>query len=119
MPEPKCDLAFILCAVRFEDRRVRVNVRDAATFADVGGRPVSVLVLVNPGEFDFELLLSERPDFEFVLSASPRAVDFRCCHVGLRRCSQDQDKTESAGGVFRIRDDEPATRIGARLHRTP
>ena len=28
-------------------------------------------------------------------------------------------KTESAGGVFRIRDDEPATRIGARLHRTP
>jgi hypothetical protein len=28
-------------------------------------------------------------------------------------------KTETEGGVFRIRDDEPAPRIGARLHRTP
>jgi hypothetical protein len=28
-------------------------------------------------------------------------------------------RTETDGGVFRIRDDEPAPRIGAGLHRTP
>ena len=28
-------------------------------------------------------------------------------------------KTETEGGVFRMRDDEPAPRIGAALHRTP
>jgi hypothetical protein len=28
-------------------------------------------------------------------------------------------RTETNGGVFRIRDDEPAPRIGAALHRTP
>jgi hypothetical protein len=28
-------------------------------------------------------------------------------------------KVETEGGVFRLRDDEPAPRIGARLHRTP
>ena len=28
-------------------------------------------------------------------------------------------KVETAGGVFRVRDDEPAPRIGAGLHRTP
>ena len=28
-------------------------------------------------------------------------------------------KTETDGGLFRIRDDEPAQRIGAGLHRTP
>jgi hypothetical protein len=28
-------------------------------------------------------------------------------------------KVETAGGVFRVRDDEPSPRIGARPHRTP
>jgi hypothetical protein len=28
-------------------------------------------------------------------------------------------KVEAAGGVFRVRDDEPRARIGPRLHRTP
>jgi hypothetical protein len=28
-------------------------------------------------------------------------------------------KVETAEGVFRVRDDEPAPRIGAGLHRTP
>jgi hypothetical protein len=28
-------------------------------------------------------------------------------------------RTEADGGVYRIRDDEPALRIGASLHRTP
>jgi hypothetical protein len=28
-------------------------------------------------------------------------------------------KVETAGGVFQVRDDEPARRIGAGLHRTP
>jgi hypothetical protein len=28
-------------------------------------------------------------------------------------------KVETAGGVFHVREDEPAPRIGARLHRTP
>jgi hypothetical protein len=28
-------------------------------------------------------------------------------------------KVETAGGVFRVRDDKPAPRIGAGLHRTP
>jgi hypothetical protein len=28
-------------------------------------------------------------------------------------------KVEAAGGVFRIREDEPVPRIGAGLHRTP
>jgi hypothetical protein len=28
-------------------------------------------------------------------------------------------RVETDGGLFRIRDDEPAPRIGARLHRTP
>ena len=28
-------------------------------------------------------------------------------------------KVETEGGLFRIRDDQPAPRIGARLHRTP
>jgi hypothetical protein len=28
-------------------------------------------------------------------------------------------KAETAGGVFQMRQDEPAPRIGARLHRTP
>src|SRR5213079_535612 len=30
-----------------------------------------------------------------------------------------KSKIETEGGVFRIRDDEPAPRIGAALHRTP
>ena len=28
-------------------------------------------------------------------------------------------KVETAGGVFQVREDEPAPRVGARLHRTP
>jgi hypothetical protein len=28
-------------------------------------------------------------------------------------------KAESAGGVFQVREDQPATRVGAGLHRTP
>jgi hypothetical protein len=28
-------------------------------------------------------------------------------------------KAETAGGVFQVREDEPAPRIGAGLHRTP
>ena len=28
-------------------------------------------------------------------------------------------KVETAGGVFRVRDDDPAPRVGAGLHRTP
>jgi hypothetical protein len=28
-------------------------------------------------------------------------------------------KVETSGGVFRVRDDEPAPRVGATLHRTP
>jgi hypothetical protein len=28
-------------------------------------------------------------------------------------------KVETTGGVFRVREDEPAPRVGARLHRTP
>ena len=28
-------------------------------------------------------------------------------------------KVETAGGVFQVRDDEPAPRVGAGLHRTP
>ena len=28
-------------------------------------------------------------------------------------------KTEAAGGVFQVREDEPAPRLGAGLHRTP
>jgi hypothetical protein len=28
-------------------------------------------------------------------------------------------KVETAGGVFQVREDEPAPRIGAGLHRTP
>ena len=28
-------------------------------------------------------------------------------------------KAETAGGVFQVREDEPAPRIGAELHRTP
>ena len=28
-------------------------------------------------------------------------------------------KAETAGGVFRVREDEPAPRVGAGLHRTP
>ena len=28
-------------------------------------------------------------------------------------------KTEAAGGVFQVREDEPAPRVGAGLHRTP
>ena len=28
-------------------------------------------------------------------------------------------KTEAAGGVFQVRKDEPAPRLGAGLHRTP
>ena len=28
-------------------------------------------------------------------------------------------KVETAGGVFQVRDDEPAARVGAGLHRTP
>jgi len=28
-------------------------------------------------------------------------------------------KAEAAGGVFQVREDEPAPRIGAGLHRTP
>jgi hypothetical protein len=28
-------------------------------------------------------------------------------------------KVETAGGVFHMREDEPAPRVGARLHRTP
>ena len=28
-------------------------------------------------------------------------------------------KAESAGGVFRLREDEPTPRVGAGLHRTP
>jgi hypothetical protein len=34
-----------------------------------------------------------------------------------RWCAASKAQTE--GGLFRIRDDEPAPRIGARLHRTP
>ena len=34
-----------------------------------------------------------------------------------RWCAGSRSETE--GGVFRIRDDEPAPRIGAGLHRTP
>jgi hypothetical protein len=34
-----------------------------------------------------------------------------------RWCAASRIETE--GGVFRIRDDEPAERIGAGLHRTP
>ena len=34
-----------------------------------------------------------------------------------RWCAKSTIETE--GGVFRIRDDEPAPRIGAGLHRTP
>jgi len=28
-------------------------------------------------------------------------------------------RAETAGGVFQVREDEPATRVGAALHRTP
>jgi len=28
-------------------------------------------------------------------------------------------KVETSGGVFQVREDEPAPRLGARLHRTP
>jgi hypothetical protein len=28
-------------------------------------------------------------------------------------------RVETAGGVFQVRDDEPAPRVGAALHRTP
>jgi hypothetical protein len=28
-------------------------------------------------------------------------------------------KVETTGGVFQVREDEPAPRVGARLHRTP
>ena len=28
-------------------------------------------------------------------------------------------KIETAGGAFQVREDEPAPRVGARLHRTP
>jgi hypothetical protein len=28
-------------------------------------------------------------------------------------------KVETAGGVFRVRDDEPTLRVGAEMHRTP
>jgi len=34
-----------------------------------------------------------------------------------RRCAAS--KVETEGGLFRIREDEPPPRIGARLHRTP
>jgi hypothetical protein len=30
-----------------------------------------------------------------------------------------RSKAETAGGVFQVREDEPAPRVGARLHRTP
>jgi len=46
---------------------------------------------------------------------------FRGCHARQRLCSSvvHRSKVETAGGVFQVRADEPAPRIGAGLHRTP
>jgi len=82
-------LAFLFCALGFEDSGIALNRRDAAAFAFVRTWTPWCFVFVNPRKFDLKTLLTQRPDFEFTAVRFPGAVDLGSCDalvaVGPRR----------------------------------
>jgi len=61
------------------------------------------------------VLFAEKPKCEGPLDSSPiQPWIARPSHGGA-----PGSRSETAGGVFHIREDEPAPRVGAGLHRTP
>ena len=94
--ELKSDLALFFRVFGFENRGVAFNPRNAAALAGVGGWSVSIFVFENAEELDLQLLLAERPDFQFVAPEVPGTVDLRRGHIALcmHRQSHAHEKRE-------------------------
>src|SRR2546423_6957279 len=92
------DSAFVFRAVGFENRRVTVDPCDAAALTFIRHRTLRAFVFVDAGEFDLQTLLSERPDFEFVIFRFPGAIHLRGAYVAAERRMTDQQKERRRDG---------------------
>ena len=95
--EFQCDLALILGAVRFKNRGIAFDPRDAVALTFVRGRTLRRFVFVDSEELDLQTLLPQRPDFEFVAFQSPSAVDLRRGHVVPAIDSRGDDEADCDG----------------------
>jgi hypothetical protein len=97
------DLAFIFCAVGFENCGVPFNSRRSAALVLIRRGAVGCFVFPNSRELDLQFLLLERPDFEFVLSMPPCSVDLRGRNILLRvNAGRDEPRCENEENGFHV-----------------
>jgi hypothetical protein len=105
--------------IRMAERRFPVRIRIAVPLGGLGQRLTQITAWLdgNCGSDGWAMtpsgmrgVLNDAISLYFTDATLTSAIVARWCAVS---------KVETAGGVFQVREDEPAPRVGAGLHRTP